>query len=97
MNWSKRLVLSVMFVALLVANSRAQTNSDIEITGRVIDTQNAAVAGAAVRLYSRDQSMQLATTTSEDGTYRFSRITPGTYLIEVDAPGFCACNCDYPR
>jgi vitamin B12 transporter len=87
-NWSKRLVLSVMFVAVVSANSRAQTTSVVDITGRVIDVQNALVAGAVVRLYSRDQSMQLATTTNEDGTYRFSRIAPGTYLIEVDAPGF---------
>src|SRR5215213_9357415 len=58
------------------------------VSGRVLDPQGAAVPAATVTLYARDNRARLTAATGRDGAYRFGRVSPGEYVIEVKAPGF---------
>ncbi|MFN2455911.1 MAG: TonB-dependent receptor domain-containing protein [Pyrinomonadaceae bacterium] len=58
------------------------------ISGRVMDSQGAGVAGAGLALYERDNRVRLAAVTDATGTYRFERLAPGDYILEAQAQGF---------
>lgn len=64
----------------------AQTTTSI--SGNVSDPKGAKVASATVTLYNRDNRLLITTTTDENGSFRFERISPGEYVVAVDAPGF---------
>jgi iron complex outermembrane receptor protein len=76
-------------LALLVSLApQLQAQSSLQISGHVTDANNATVAGATVLLISRDNRLRTTTVTDGAGNYRFERIAPGDYLIEVRAAGF---------
>lgn len=80
----------VLFLCLaFTANALAQTTASIK--GRVTDEQGANIAGADVRLRSREGA-QLAAITDAAGSFRFDRIAPGNYLVEVKTSGFATLN-----
>jgi hypothetical protein len=58
------------------------------LSGRVLDTTQAAVADAAVTLTHLETNAATATVSGADGTYRFTRVTPGRYRLSVEKPGF---------
>ncbi|HJT90027.1 MAG TPA: TonB-dependent receptor [Bryobacteraceae bacterium] len=60
------------------------------ISGLVKDAQGAAIPGASVTLVARDNTFTTAATTDSEGRYQFSRVAPGAYLLQADAPGFAA-------
>jgi hypothetical protein len=61
------------------------------IAGRILDAQGAAVVSAIVRLTAPTGAPR-ATRPSADGTFTFEGISPGTYTLEVEAPGFVLWN-----
>jgi vitamin B12 transporter len=73
----------LLALALLCAGQTAPA-----VSGRVLDPQGAAVPGAMVTLYARDNRVRLTATTDRNGAYRFGRVSPGEYVIEVKSPGF---------
>jgi iron complex outermembrane receptor protein len=75
-----------LFVILMIAISAVAQNST-SIRGQVTDQRNANVAGADVSLQSRSGA-RLTAVTDKDGSYSFSNIAPGEYVIEVRAKGF---------
>jgi vitamin B12 transporter len=64
----------------------AQTTATL--SGRVSDQQGANVSGATVTLHSRDNRVVTSGSTDASGGYRFERLTPGEYILAVEAPGF---------
>jgi len=64
----------------------AQVSGDLK--GRVLDTSGAAVAGAAVELTQSSTSIKQSTTSTSEGYYSFSQLTPGVYQVDVTATGF---------
>jgi iron complex outermembrane receptor protein len=62
--------------------------ASIQFSGRVTDPNNAGVSGAMVTLVARDNRFRTTVVTGSDGTYRFERVAPGDYLLEVRATGF---------
>lgn len=84
--WKVGLALIISLIFLSGASS-AQTNAPI--TGQVKDEQGAKVAGADVRLSSRE-GLELFTKTDMNGAFTFSSPGPGDYLIEVVMDGFAA-------
>ncbi|MFN8007861.1 MAG: TonB-dependent receptor [Terriglobia bacterium] len=58
------------------------------LAGNIVDPQAAAVAGARVGLYRRDSNARWSTLSDSQGQFRFDRVTPGSYFIEVEAQGF---------
>ena len=81
-----RTVLALPLLLALAASSFGQTAS--AFTGRVVDPQGAAVPGAEVTLYARDDRARATAKTDQDGAYRFEPVAPGDYVIEVKVPGF---------
>src|ERR1044072_2605483 len=82
----------VIVCALLLAACRpalAQAQQGATLSGRVTDPQGATLPGAAVTLYERARKqVRLWTVTDAAGAYRFERLAPGEYLVEVEARGF---------
>src|SRR5215475_4959379 len=62
--------------------------SSIPLSGRVTDSNNAGVSGAALTLIARDNRLRTTVMTSGDGSYRFERVATGDYLLEARAAGF---------
>jgi len=70
---------------LVVAPVFAQTGA---ISGVVKDPQQAVIPGAQVSLASTRTAVKEATTADVEGRYIFTSVTPGTYVVEVQAKGF---------
>ncbi len=62
------------------------------IAGRVLDSAGAAIHGAKVTLKDRrsgaSQAATLTATTNEEGRFRFERLGPGSYQLDVNAENF---------
>ncbi|HLG60223.1 MAG TPA: TonB-dependent receptor [Vicinamibacterales bacterium] len=81
-----RTSLVVAFVALLSSAAWAQAPS---VTGRVVDSQGAAVAGADVALTGGSRPAR-SIRSGADGTFTFQSVTPGVYQLIVQARGFAS-------
>jgi len=68
------------------AAALAQTSGSI--TGEVKDQSGAAAANAAVTATNSKTNVARSTATNTAGVYSFPDLTPGTYDVKVEAPGF---------
>ena len=59
-----------------------------EITGRVTDASSAAVPGAAITLTNVATNAVRATISTDAGDYTFPSISPGSYVVKTEHPGF---------
>jgi vitamin B12 transporter len=64
----------------------AQTANSL--TGRITDSQGAAVTGVTVTLYARQTNVRATTVTDSSGNYRFERVPAGDYVVEANSKGF---------
>ena len=94
-NSFMRVVASSFFLGLLVvcvllsaSPAWAQATSAGTISGLITDPQNAAIAGATVKLTDVTVNSSRTTNTNEVGRYTFIGVDPGTYEITVTHPGF---------
>lgn len=79
------LLLGLLFTAS-IAVAQVTTGS---LQGVVLDSNKAAVAGAAVKVTNVDTGQIRETTTNSEGFYRVTNLQPGrNYKIEVSAQGF---------
>lgn len=76
-------LLSILIWPLLLTGQDGPS-----VTGKVQGTGGAALAGAKVTLVPQENQTKEETTTEEDGTFSFTQVTPGTYLLQVEASGF---------
>src|SRR5579864_225709 len=58
------------------------------IQGNVVDTSQAAIAGATVTLLNVKTGVPAVRQTNESGHYMFDLVEPGTYNVTVEFPGF---------
>jgi len=58
------------------------------ISGSVTDPNGAVVPGASVTITNTATNQSITTTTGSDGSYRSSTLTPGTYSVTINSPGF---------
>src|SRR5512133_3705205 len=58
------------------------------ITGRVTDPSGAVIAGATVVVSNPATGTKSTLQSNSEGLYRAPLLQPGTYNIEVSAPGF---------
>ncbi len=66
----------------------SQATSTATVAGLVTDEQNAAVAGAEVRLLENATGNSQTTITNDTGRYVLVNVQPGTYVITVSKQGF---------
>jgi hypothetical protein len=58
------------------------------VSGTVVDSDKAAIAGATVTLRNTGTGLANLTTTNSDGDYRFVNIATGTYDVSIEAANF---------
>ncbi len=85
-NCSRSAILCILFSFFLVCASFAQTPSGA-LTGQVTDPSGAAITGANVAL-TPSKGAPLSALTNAQGMYHFKDVPPGTYTLNVAAPGF---------
>ena len=83
-----RVVENLFCAALaLLPAAYAQTVTG-SLTGTVVDSTNAVVAGAAVQLTNEISKQQREFVTAGNGTFTFPDLVPGDYDLKVTHPGF---------
>jgi len=87
----KKVVTILVFTLGLLTQSTgicmAQTSS-ATISGQVLDPTKAAVTGAKVTLLNQLTGVKVSEQTNGTGDFRFIDQQPGTFTVEVEAPGF---------
>lgn len=83
----RNLLVAIFITLAFVPAVHAQT-VETEISGHVKDPQGANLPGATVRLFGRDRTLSLVTSTDSNGAYSFKHLAAGDYLIEAEASGF---------
>lgn len=58
------------------------------ILGRVTDQKKGVIPGATVTVTNENTNISASTITADDGGYTVQFLTPGTYRVEVEIPGF---------
>jgi hypothetical protein len=70
----------------ITASAQGETTS--AIVGQVSDASGAGVAGASVTIVNAATGLRRAAITGESGRFDFAQLSPGTYLVKVQAEGF---------
>jgi len=88
----RKILCSRSFVVLLVilllsSVSYAQAGRST-VRGTVRDQQGNLIPGATVKLENAERNFNRTQTTTQEGTYVFTAVPPGTYTIDVEAQGF---------
>jgi hypothetical protein len=83
--------LSSILVVTLTPEAASQT---ADLSGTVTDSSGAVVVSANVTITSRNSGVTRATSSRDQGLYRFSFLLPGSYAVTAVAPGFQAA--DHP-
>jgi hypothetical protein len=79
--------VAAVWLCLPATTALAQVDTGT-ILGTVKDASGAVVAEAKVTLTHEGQAFTLTRATRSDGTYIFTPIRTGTYVLEVESPGF---------
>jgi hypothetical protein len=84
-----QLLVTIVLVLFAVApvNVVAQTSTS-RITGRVVDTKQASIAGASVIIANEATGVSQTQTTTEAGVYAFEALPVGIYTVTVEQNGF---------
>ncbi len=80
--------LSVGVLALLGSHLCFAQTFSASIAGIVSDPTGAVVSGANVQLTNEATHDMRVYSTTNDGTYKFDNLLPGSYQINIDAKGF---------
>ena len=81
----RRIFLLLLSFAV-AAHAWAQISGGL--LGRVTDPSGASIARAQVTLTRTSTGVQQRTETTADGYYAFAQLAPGSYSVEIAAPGF---------
>lgn len=82
------LVAIGLFTAWVPARAMGQSTTSGDISGVISDPSGAAIPGATVTLTNADTGATKTTSTSPTGSYRFSLLRPGNYIVSATATGF---------
>lgn len=88
-QWSWRAVACALIAAVLAATAWGQQPSAGSISGRVLDPSGAVIPNARVRLTSV-QGTTRSVSSDAQGRYALRQVTPGSYSVVAQAPGFAA-------
>src|SRR3954454_9931386 len=87
-RFTSRLIGLSLAILGFSAAAWSQATSTATVTGLVTDEQNAAVAGAEVRLLESATGASQTTLTNKTGRYVIVNVQPGTYIVTISKTGF---------
>src|SRR5262245_39306266 len=87
MHLTKRISLSIFSALLAAAPGLAQTFQG-GIRGTVHAAAGAAIAVAKVSMADEGTGIARSTVTGSGGEYSFANVTPATYTLSAEKPGF---------
>src|SRR5262245_38297730 len=85
---ANQLVISLLFIVISAGSAIAQTSGTGAINGIVTDSAKATVAGVQVTTTNEASGETRTGITHSDGAYTIPLLTPGTYQIKFQSPGF---------
>jgi hypothetical protein len=80
----------MLLVTVLLAVATFGQSFKASLVGVVTDPQKDVIPGARVTLERAETGERLSAATDEDGGYSFQQVTPGVYLLRIEAAGFAA-------
>jgi hypothetical protein len=89
-----RLLFSAILLSLLMftfaVSGFAQDLDDVTISGKVADTNGAAIVGATITATQIEKNIERTVVTDDEGRYRIVDLQPGTYKVRATSQGFGA-------
>ncbi|MDX6611857.1 MAG: hypothetical protein QOD75_1043 [Blastocatellia bacterium] len=85
---SKAARLSIALLIFILASSAGAQTHRGSVRGTVYDPNKAAVPGATIKLVNQETSESRSGVSGSEGEYTLSSLAPGSYRLEVAAPGF---------
>src|SRR5213593_2573309 len=82
---ARHVALVAFLICFLAASASAQT---LSVSGRVSDSQGGAVNAAVVTLTIPGAPSPRTTRTDADGTFSIAGLPSGSYVLQIEAPGF---------
>ena len=83
----RNFVFGLVMVLVVASFASAQTGTT-SLHGTVTDKSGAVISAAKVSLYNAQQGLHREATTNSAGEYEFLAVSPGTYALSVEMPGF---------
>src|SRR5260370_6803942 len=80
--------LAPILISLWLATVAPAQETRSVILGRVVDPQNASVAGATVVVTNTDTNTVMTLTTNDTGYYEANLLLPGNYRVMAEMSGF---------
>ena len=80
------LALALLVLSLSGLYGFAQSVTSGDLTGTVTDTSGAVIPQATVTLKSTSEGTSQTTVTNQSGSYHFSLLKPGNYVVSATAP-----------
>src|SRR3989442_6968164 len=81
-------VFSIALVVLLFSLALFAQGNFGRILGSVKDATGAVIPGATVSIIDKERGLARTVTSDEAGLYNAPTLTPGTYTVRVEFPGF---------
>jgi hypothetical protein len=81
-------LLLTALVVLLPASASAQAPGTGAIAGKVLDSSGAVVPGAHVSVIDDGTGVARDVVSNEQGAFRSTSLSPGSYSVTVEVPGF---------
>ena len=88
MLWAVLLPTSLVIAQQTAAAAGRDKTHPPRISGTVVDTSGAAIAGATVQVRSANGTVKTTTQSDANGSFIISRLPPGNYQVVVSKPGF---------
>ncbi len=85
---SKRRIFAMFIVPVCSASMALAQTGTSRVSGRVVDSKAAIVAGAAVTVTNEATRVSQTQTTTDAGVYAFASLPVGIYTITVERAGF---------
>ena len=82
-----RFIAIAAMILALTSSAFAQTSKGFFV-GNIGDQNGALVSGATIKITNANTGVARVTTSTDDGSFRFDAIDPGTYRIEISQSGF---------
>ena len=81
-------MLKPMFAVLLLISSAGAQEFRASLSGEITDPSGAAISGATITVTNVDRNSDSVETSNSLGRYVINFLSPGTYKVTVDKPGF---------